>query len=300
MTDFIFTNASETLRVIYKTDRIGDASRFNILDIQGLETVERAAGLNFEKLDFNVVGDFEAFATANNLILTSRVSDEGSEVELIDGATGNDLAVTTSDPMTDGTTGREEDTDVTMRADSGGDLNSKHWLLDIPNQGYYVWYNINAAGVDPAIAGRIGIEVAAATDAANTVVATATATAIDLITGIGATPATADVELRNDDMGAVPDAVDGDVGGAFSVAVVATGVDITPYGEYLAASGGNGVLTWSLDSGALPSGLVLTPSGRISGLPDTAIDPATFEVKVVDEFGQEDILELNITIDAAP
>lgn len=39
-------------------------------------------------------------------------------------------------------------------------------------QGFYVWYNINSAGTDPAVAGLTGIQVAAATSAtANTIAA---------------------------------------------------------------------------------------------------------------------------------
>lgn len=53
----------------------------------------------------------------------------------------------------------------------------------------------------------------------------------------------------------------------------------------LSATGGNGSYTWSLDTGsALPTGLVLTSAGLISGTPDVAITPGiyTFTIKVVD------------------
>ena len=54
----------------------------------------------------------------------------------------------------------------------------------------------------------------------------------------------------------------------------------TAYSATLAASGGTGTLTWSLDSGTLPAGLTLA-SGKISGTP-TAADTSTFTVKVTD------------------
>ncbi|MGO8786324.1 MAG: beta strand repeat-containing protein [Terriglobia bacterium] len=54
----------------------------------------------------------------------------------------------------------------------------------------------------------------------------------------------------------------------------------TAYSATLAASGGTGTLTWSLDSGSLPAGLTLA-SGAISGTP-TAAGTSTFTVKVTD------------------
>ena len=67
-----------------------------------------------------------------------------------------------------------ERTSVTCVADVTGSLNNKYFLLNTPAGGtaYYVWMNVNAAGADPAVAGRTGIEVALATDDADTVVAT--------------------------------------------------------------------------------------------------------------------------------
>lgn len=38
-------------------------------------------------------------------------------------------------------------------------LAGKHFRFNVPGQGYYVWFTVNGVGVDPAIAGRIGIKV---------------------------------------------------------------------------------------------------------------------------------------------
>jgi hypothetical protein len=82
---------------------------------------------------------------------------------------------------------------VTTVADVSGSLNSTYFTLyDAGNaHGYYVWYNINSAGVDPAPAGLTGIPVAAATGAsANTIASnsrTAIAAAVSSVTVSGAT-----------------------------------------------------------------------------------------------------------------
>lgn len=74
---------------------------------------------------------------------------------------------------------------VVCVADSSGSLNSKWWKLysALDETYYYVWYNVNDAGVDPEITDAVGIEVAIDTDAADTDVASATKTALDAIDG---------------------------------------------------------------------------------------------------------------------
>lgn len=70
---------------------------------------------------------------------------------------------------------------VTAAADSSGSKNSTWWKFysagDV--KGFYVWYNINSAGVDPTPAGLTGIEVVGATGASAATLATATITAIN-------------------------------------------------------------------------------------------------------------------------
>lgn len=70
--------------------------------------------------------------------------------------------------------------DVTCAADTAGSRNSTWWKFYTAGDvnGYYVWYNINAAGVDPAPAGLTGIEVAGATGATATTLGGATRTAV--------------------------------------------------------------------------------------------------------------------------
>lgn len=67
---------------------------------------------------------------------------------------------------------------VTTVADVAGSLNSTYFTLNgADGINYYVWFNINSAGVDPAIAGRTGIQVAAATGASANTIAVAINTA---------------------------------------------------------------------------------------------------------------------------
>ena len=73
------------------------------------------------------------------------------------------------------------------------------------------------------------------------------------------------------------------------------------YFEDLEAQGGTGAYTWSLLVGELPPGLSLSPSGFISGTPNTP-GPYSFIVTVSDDIdGQSDNSSLfSITIEAAP
>ncbi len=84
-------------------------------------------------------------------------------------------------------------TDITLAADVAGSLNNTYFTFYTAGDlyGYYVWFNINSAGVDPAVSGLTGIEVAGATGAsANTLAAaarTAIAAAVPYVTVSGAT-----------------------------------------------------------------------------------------------------------------
>lgn len=78
-----------------------------------------------------------------------------------------------------------ETADITTVADVAGSLNSKYWLLNgADGTNWYIWYNINSAGVDPAVAGRTGISVAGATGASANTLASATKTALSACTSI--------------------------------------------------------------------------------------------------------------------
>lgn len=68
-----------------------------------------------------------------------------------------------------------ETTNVTFVADSGGSLNSKYFTFQDQSGAnkYYMWFDINNAGIDPAPSGRIGIKISGATNATAATLATA-------------------------------------------------------------------------------------------------------------------------------
>ncbi|KKM02997.1 hypothetical protein LCGC14_1778840, partial [marine sediment metagenome] len=107
-------------------------------------------------------------------------------------------------------------------ADVTGSLNSTFFLLDDPTTEYYVWYNVNAAGVDPTPGTRTGITVAIATDETANDVAIATRTAIGLEGDFSTGGATNVVIITNANPGFVPDAVDGSAATGFTFPAVTT------------------------------------------------------------------------------
>ena len=79
---------------------------------------------------------------------------------------------------------------ITTVADVSSSLNDTYFLLDSKTQGYYVWFNVDAAGTDPEVAGRVGLEVALLEDATADDVAGAIA---GVLVGLGF-----DVEVTDD------------------------------------------------------------------------------------------------------
>jgi Putative Ig domain len=75
----------------------------------------------------------------------------------------------------------------------------------------------------------------------------------------------------------------------------------TGYSQTLAVAGGTTPFTWSLSSGALPSGLSLNAStGVISGTVGSTATTQTFTVKAIDANGSFDTQSLTLTVYAAP
>ncbi len=117
---------------------------------------------------------------------------------------------------------------ITCVADSSGSLNDKYWIFYSPGNttAYYVWYNINSAGTDPAVANMTGIQVAAATDAADTVIATATRAAITAAVSTSilvVSGATTHVILNYAKIGTVTAAANSATSPGFSYSVTAAG-----------------------------------------------------------------------------
>ncbi|NQT70759.1 MAG: flagellar hook protein FlgE [Desulfobacteraceae bacterium] len=116
--------------------------------------------------------------------------------------------IITSNPAEDKRTfaATAETTTVACVADVAGSLNNKYFEFStygVNADDYYVWLNVNAAGVDPAPAGKTPIEVALATGATANAVATAVQLAVTAETDVTATVLTNTVTITND--------IDGDV-----------------------------------------------------------------------------------------
>ena len=69
----------------------------------------------------------------------------------------------------------------------------------------------------------------------------------------------------------------------------------TGYNTSLAATGGTGGVTWTLDSGALPAGLTLGSGGGITGTP-TTVGASSFTVRATDSIGAFATRSLSITV----
>lgn len=103
---------------------------------------------------------------------------------------------------------------VTTVADVAGSLNSKYFLLDDAASAhkYYVWFNINSAGVDPMVAGRTAVPITGATAVSANTLATSLRSAIGALNGTNSFTtggSNADVTILNKSVGAFTPAVDG-------------------------------------------------------------------------------------------
>lgn len=122
---------------------------------------------------------------------------------------------------------------ITVTGDTAGSLNSTYWTFYSAGdlQGFYVWYNINSAGVDPAPTGLTGIAVAAATGANSSTIGSATRTAIAASAAasyVTVSGSTSGVILTNKQVGSCTAAADGTAATSFSFSVGTTGTYGTP------------------------------------------------------------------------
>lgn len=144
-----------------------------------------------------------------------------------DPGAGTDFGIrmTIPSPTSAAVVGVAEETDITAVADVAGSLNDTYFLLDTPDSAdYYVWFNVDAGGTDPEIAGRTGVEVAISADDADTVVAAALQAALDPLPNMAATVLGAVVTVTNDAEGPAPDAADGAAPTGFTFDTTAQGV----------------------------------------------------------------------------
>ena len=162
--------------------------------------VEAVGGSEYQyEIGYILAGVFTV-GVVNNVLTITNIS-RGSAVDSEAGDSG--FTVTTTQQGVDPV---EEITSVEAVSDTGLYLNNKYFLISSPTVGYYVWYNVNATGVDPAVAGRTPIEVALDINDNAEAVATKTKTAIDLVAGVFTTTRVGSVlTIENQVVGAVTD-----------------------------------------------------------------------------------------------
>ncbi|MCJ7615158.1 MAG: flagellar hook-associated protein FlgL [Desulfobacterales bacterium] len=103
-------------------------------------------------------------------------------------------------------------------------LGGEYFTLSSPSTDYYVWYDIGGVPSDPGVADHTGIMVDIEFVVGNADdVAAATASAINAVSGLGATSSGAIVTVTNDDAGEATDAVVGTTG--FQPFVITQGTD---------------------------------------------------------------------------
>ena len=120
-------------------------------------------------------------------------------------------------------TAQPEISTITCVADVAASLSGKYFLINtaLDAIGHYVWLDVDDLSVDPAPAGKTGIEVDIAEDDTAATVATAVAAAIDALPGYGAVAVGAVVTVTNAASGGSTDAADVDTG--FTIAVTQQG-----------------------------------------------------------------------------
>lgn len=96
-------------------------------------------------------------------------------------------------------------------------LDGTYFLISGAAADYYVWFNLDAAGTDPAVTGKTGIEVTITTGMTEAQLATALASALDAEDAFAATPSTNVVTITDGATGARTDIADGDSGLAVAV-----------------------------------------------------------------------------------
>ncbi len=171
---------------------------------------------------------------------------------------------------------------IDFLSDSAGSLNSKYFLVQSTNaltnatKLFYIWFNINSAGVDPAIAGRTAIPITGATGVSANTLVTSCKTALDALTNDFATSTASTSHLT------IAQANPGVPGAAADGAATSTGFTFNAPSTAGVASKVNPVLdTISITAHGLPTGLKLQASST-GTLPAGITTSTDYFVIVVD------------------
>jgi hypothetical protein len=158
--------------------------------------------------------------------------------------------------------------------ESGGSnaaYNSKYFILYNGETAYYVWFDVNSTGTDPAIDGATGIEVDIATSDVDTAVGSAVQVAVDAEGDFGAALATATVTVTATNRGYTIPTVDGDLSTVVTITnTVYSGAMQSDVGELFFCADDDGVVYAAGKSNSnVPVGLCIGIDGNSRLVIDT-------------------------------
>ena len=185
-------------------------------------------------------------------------------------STGNNSTmIASNNPVV---TGAAEVQLITTVADVAGSLNNTYFYINSSMADHYVWFNVGGAGSNPApLPIADGIQVSIPTNANSTTVASAIATALNLLPlEFQAVPATNTVTVTNVGSGAVVPAFDGGSPTGFTFAVLVEGT--ANFGTYITTLGASispvvDSILYVLDAG---QSLLITANSSTTGLTGAA------------------------------
>lgn len=96
-------------------------------------------------------------------------------------------------------------------------LANKYFIFSSSGVNYYCWYNLNAGGVDPAVASKTGAAVAITTGQSVSTIATATAAIVNALALVNSAADGSQVIIRSDAIGSITDAGAGNSGFTVSI-----------------------------------------------------------------------------------
>lgn len=136
-------------------------------------------------------------------------------------------------------------------------LSNKYFTINSPTAAFYVWFNLDAGGVDPAPGGT-GLEVAVTTGDSATTIATAVKTVVDADAAFVSTNTGAVVTITNAAVGAATDITAGNSGA--TVAVTTQGTSNAPIATFTVPATSNFSLAIPKEGMPFSTGILVSNS----------------------------------------
>lgn len=204
----------------------------NSIYIDNENSVEESVTLNYNPIATNYTGttQFQVLTTNNRMLL--RWTGTGTEPDFSVLRPGDEVTLGTDFALSNRGTfmvmgGQAKKAEVTRLTCLPGNLitTGNYFLINAAANTtlYYVWYNVDGGGGDPAIVGRTGIPVAISSSSSATTVASLTRTAIDAIAAFDATASSNQVTVTTTGSAETTDAVNGNMGLGFEIEITQHG-----------------------------------------------------------------------------